>query len=90
MTTALEALTSLVQALPRCQKGCCLAPATRIAPYGDGNGNIVAELHSCDSDGGPTIREFDYAEALRTAAHVLEAQKLEWWDPGSLNPPAAG
>lgn len=64
-----------------------MAPATRVAPYVDGDGKVVAELDSCDKDGGPTIREFEYAEPLRAAARVLQKAEQYWWDKGSLNAP---
>jgi hypothetical protein len=82
-----EALSALVFALPRCDKGCCLAPATRIAPYVADQ--FVVERPSCDRDGGPTIQEYEYAEALRVAAKVLEDAGEHWWDDGSLNKPKA-
>jgi hypothetical protein len=85
--SALSVLATVLETLPRCQKGCCLAPATRIAPYKDGDGNVVVEMESCDLDGGPTIREFDNAEAVRAAAQLLEGADLQWWDLGSLNAP---
>lgn len=84
----MEALAELVRALPYCNKGACLAPATRVAPY-YADGKVVAEWDSCDRDGGPTIREFEYADALRAAAQLLESEKLYWWDPGSLDPPTS-
>ena len=84
---SVEVLAELVRALPRCNKGCCLAPATRVAPY-HAEGRVVAEWDSCDLHGGPTIREFAYAEALRGAAQFLQANGAHWWDGDELNEPA--
>jgi len=86
MSKEIKVLSDLIFALPRCKKGCCMAPATRIAPY-VAEGKVVAEWESCDEDGGPTIREFEYAEPLRVAAKVLQDAKMHWWDDGSLNDP---
>ena len=86
--SALAILSTLVAALPRCNKGCCLAPATRIAPY-VADGVVVARWPSCDCDGGATIEEFEYAEPLRVAAKALQDAGMHWWDDGSLNDPKA-
>jgi hypothetical protein len=85
----MDILSELVAALPRCNKGCCMAPATRIAPYENEDGKVVAQWDSCDKHGGDTIQEFGYAEKLRAAAHALQANGRHWWDGDELRSPSA-
>ncbi len=62
-------------------------PLLASRPY-HAEGHVIAEWDSCDLHGGPAIKEFAYAEALRSAAQFLQANGAHWWDGDELHPPA--
>jgi hypothetical protein len=67
--------------LPRCQKGLCVAPATRYASYYSG-GLPVSHVPSCYQHGaGPFTARPDSA-AVTLACGILASAGRAWWLPG--------
>lgn len=68
--------------LPKCEKGCCIAPASRFASYYstyDGLRRAVAHMPSCDRHGTDPLTPYPHADALRAAEARLREAGLAWW-----------
>lgn len=64
------ALCEYFEELPRCYKD-QFVPATNIGALNGIEGNAIPGFHLCDRHGTETEHEFEYAEALRRAVHLL-------------------
>ena len=81
-----RSIEQIMDAVPRCSKGCCLTPATRLARYrcsasAEDGGDLYVEQPSCDNHGiDEGARDYSYAEALRAAETTLVAAgRSPWW-----------
>jgi hypothetical protein len=86
----LDLLERVLSVVPRCVKGCCLKPATRVADYGVASLDRLVQQDSCDGHGvDETARDRPYAEALRAAeAALVAAGRPPWWiQDGGNRPP---
>lgn len=94
----LDLLEAVLEFVPRCSKGCCMTPATRVAGYGSSGLDGLLEQPSCDRHGiDDGARDYPYAEALRAAETALAAADCPpWWrddgreDGGNRPPRKAG
>lgn len=84
-----KALEAVLDGLPKCEKGLCRAPATRVAKYTWKGQPSDIKCPSCDEHGGESETDFLYAEPLRQVIADMRAAGFTcWWDEGdSIRPP---